>query len=76
MELPGIGEWSADLFMLSTLGRTDIFPVGDLIIRKSMQQHYSVVESKGYSEYLEIADNWRPFRSVASRILWSAYFAD
>ena len=69
---PGIGQWSADIFLMSGLGREDVFPVGDLIIRKSIQHHYSIPDDSHYDDYVAIAENWRPYRSIASYYLWKA----
>jgi len=70
---PGIGDWSADIFLMNGLGREDIFPVGDLIIRKSIQHHYKITPDSNYDEYISIAENWRPYRSVASFYLWKSF---
>jgi len=70
---PGIGQWSADIFLMSGLGREDVFPVGDLIIRKSIQHHYSIPDDSHYDEYIAIAENWRPYRTIASYYLWKAF---
>jgi len=70
---PGIGQWSADIFLMTGLGRGDVFPVGDLIIRKSIQHHYLLSSDAHHDEYLAIAENWRPYRTVASYYLWKAF---
>ena len=70
---PGIGQWSADIFLMNGLGREDIFPVGDLIIRKSIQHHYSIPSDAHYDEYFIIAEKWRPYRTIACYYLWKAF---
>ncbi len=70
---PGIGQWSADIFIMNGLGREDVFPIGDLIIRKSIQHHYSIPADSHYDEYIAIAENWRPYRTIASYYLWKAF---
>jgi DNA-3-methyladenine glycosylase II len=67
----GIGEWSAHMFMIFSLGRTNILPTGDLGIRKAMTQLYDL-ESAKPAEMVAIAhkNNWEPFQSVASWYLW------
>jgi len=70
---PGIGQWSADIFLMSGMGREDIFPVGDLIIRKSIQHHYSIADNSHYEDYIAIAANWRPYRTIASYYLWKSF---
>jgi DNA-3-methyladenine glycosylase II len=63
----GVGDWTADMFLMFGLGRADVFPVGDLGIRKAMAHHFDV-ETRG--EMVERAEPWRPYRSYASLHLW------
>lgn len=72
MGYPGIGRWSADLFLMFALYRTDVLPFGDLALRKSMQRYYRLADNAGENVYLGIAEPWRPYRSIASRYLWAA----
>ena len=67
---PGIGQWSVDMFLMFCLRRLDIFPVGDLAIRRSMQQYYQLNDGVKHDKYIEIAEAWRPYRSIASFYLW------
>ncbi len=71
-QYPGIGHWSADMFLMFGLHRPDILPLGDLALRKSMQRVYRLAENAGDDVYLDIATAWRPYRTVASRYLWAA----
>jgi DNA-3-methyladenine glycosylase II len=68
----GIGEWSAHMFMIFSLGRLDILPWGDLGVRKSMQQLYNLPALPNKAEMLEVAEqnNWHPYESVAAWYLW------
>ncbi|MEZ4988095.1 MAG: DNA-3-methyladenine glycosylase 2 family protein [Saprospiraceae bacterium] len=71
--IKGVGKWTAQMILIFTLGRKDIFPLGDLAIRQSMQELYQV-NSKGKQlekDLCRIAAAWRPYRSVASRYLWA-----
>ena len=70
-QYPGIGPWTAELFLMSALNRLDVLPIGDLILRKSMQQHYKLDSDSEEHIYREIAEAWRPYRTIASRYLWS-----
>jgi len=70
IQYPGIGPWSVDMFLIFSLQRTDIFPVGDLVIRRSMQQNYQLADNAKHEKYISIADAWRPYRSIASYYLW------
>lgn len=69
---PGIGQWSAEMVLILSFKRLDILPLGDLIIRKSMQQHYNLHKNTSYDEYREIAKSWQPYRTIASRYLWAS----
>ncbi len=72
VKYPGIGQWSAEMFLITSFNRLDILPLGDLIIRKSMQQHYKLDGDINHEKYLEIATTWRPYRTIASHYLWAS----
>ena len=66
----GIGLWSAHMFLMFHLGRPDVLPVGDLGIRKAIQQAYDLQELPTPAEMEAIAEPWRPQRTLACRYLW------
>lgn len=70
----GIGEWSAHMFMMFSLGRLDILPTGDLGIRKGMVLNYGIEELPKPAAMHEIAlkNKWAPYQSVASWYLWQS----
>ena len=70
IQYPGIGQWSVDMFLMFSLQRADIFPIGDLVIRRSMQQCYQLDDDEKHDKYISIAEAWRPYRSIASFYLW------
>ncbi len=70
IQYPGIGQWSVDMFLMFSLQRADVFPIGDLVIRRSMQQHYQLTDETKHDKYISIAEAWRPYRSIASFYLW------
>jgi len=72
IQYPGIGPWSADMFLISSLRRPDVFPVGDLVVRKTMQKYYRISEDSKYESYISIAQKWHPFETIASLYLWKA----
>jgi len=72
MDLPGIGRWTADMLLMFSLGRLDILPIGDLALRKSIRLHYGLPEQAGFDRYLELAEQWRPYRTIASWYYWAA----
>jgi DNA-3-methyladenine glycosylase II len=69
-EVRGIGPWTAQMFLLFTLGRTDILPVGDLGIQLSIRKLYSLRKKPDAQTITRIARNWHPYCSVASLYLW------
>lgn len=68
--ITGVGSWTANMQLLFSLGRADVFPVGDLGIRKG----FTAVVGDGYDrdEMTEYARRWAPYRSYASLYLWRA----
>jgi len=69
--IAGVGPWTADMFLMFALGREDVFPVGDLGIRKGMQVLFG--EDTTRAEMREVAERWQPYRSYASLYVWRAY---
>jgi DNA-3-methyladenine glycosylase II len=68
----GIGQWSADMFLMFHLERPDVLPVGDLGIRKAAQELYGLDELPGPTDLERIAEPWRPYRTLACRYLWAS----
>jgi DNA-3-methyladenine glycosylase II len=68
----GLGQWTADMFLIFHLGRPDVLPVGDLGIRRAVQQRYGLTELPGPTDLERIAEPWRPHRSLASLYLWTS----
>jgi DNA-3-methyladenine glycosylase II len=68
----GIGLWSAHMFLMFHLERPDILAVGDLGIRKSMMLAYGLAELPAPAVMEQIAEPWRPYRTLACRYLWRA----
>jgi len=66
----GIGEWTAHMTLMFSLGRPDVLPVGDYGIRKGMQRLYGLPDLPRPPEMERIAAPWRPYRTVASWYLW------
>jgi DNA-3-methyladenine glycosylase II len=70
--IKGVGKWTVEMILMFKLGRLDVFPDADLGIQQAMIRLYGL-ESKGKElkkQLYEIAANWKPYRSVASRYLW------
>jgi DNA-3-methyladenine glycosylase II len=70
VEVKGIGEWTAHMFLIFHLERPDVLPVGDLGVRSAIKTAYGLDELPGPTDMERIAEPWRPYRSVASRYLW------
>ena len=68
-DIHGVGDWTAKMYMIFVLAREDVFPVEDLGIRKALENLYGL-ESR--SEMREKAEEWKPYRSLASRYLWKS----
>nr|MDQ3984616.1 DNA-3-methyladenine glycosylase 2 family protein [Thermoproteota archaeon] len=72
IQVKGIGKWTAEMFLIFCLGRPDIFPVGDLGVRKAIQKLYTLPELPIPSTMLAIAQPWKPYRSIATWYLWKS----
>jgi DNA-3-methyladenine glycosylase II len=74
-KLKGVGDWTSDIYLLMALRRPDIMPKGDLALH--IAWHKLSGEPRPTSdEFLQIAQRWRPYRSVAARLLWHYYLAE
>ncbi len=71
-QVKGIGPWTAEMFLMFTLGREDVLSVGDLGLRKGATLIYKKKELIEADEFIKMANKWRPYRSVASWYLWRA----
>ena len=69
-QVKGIGPWTADMFLIFALNRPDVLPVGDLGVRKGMQQLCDLPVLPDPDTMYRLATPWRPFRSAASWYLW------
>jgi DNA-3-methyladenine glycosylase II len=68
----GLGQWTAEMFLLFHLERPDVLSGGDLGIRKAVQIEYGLEEMPAPQRVLEIGEAWRPYRSLASLYLWES----
>ncbi len=71
-QVKGIGVWTAQMFLIFVLHRLDVLPVDDLGIRKAAQRLYGFAELPGPAELIDVAEVWRPYRSIASWYLWQS----
>lgn len=72
MQVKGIGRWTAEMFLIFSLGRLDILPAGDLDLKKGIQRLYSMPELPEKEEIERIAEKWRPYRTVATWYIWKS----
>jgi DNA-3-methyladenine glycosylase II len=72
----GIGPWTANIYLLMALRRPDIWPDGDLALAESARRIRKMKERPSYERLNTMAQKWRPWRSVAARILWHAYLSE
>jgi DNA-3-methyladenine glycosylase II len=72
-EIHGVGEWTAHMLLMFSLGRRDILPVGDYGVQKAAQNLYKLKELPKKKQLLELAEPWRPYASLASWYLWRSH---
>ncbi len=75
MKIKGLGSWSADVYLLMALRRPDIWPASDLALAIAATDLYELPARPSAVELMDLAEAWRPFRSVAARMLWQYYLA-
>ena len=73
--IKGIGSWSADVYLLMAMRRADIWPAGDLALAVAMKELKGLPHRPGPDELERLAEQWRPHRAVAARMLWQYYLA-
>ncbi|MDY6780743.1 MAG: DNA-3-methyladenine glycosylase 2 family protein, partial [Halobacteria archaeon] len=66
----GIGEWTAEMYLIFGLGREDVLPLGDLAVRRSFEELYDADDRDSMRRE---AEAWRPYRSVGTLYLWEWY---
>jgi DNA-3-methyladenine glycosylase II len=69
----GIGPWTADIYLLFCLGHPDAFPAGDLALQEAVRIAYGLDARPKVKDFLAIAEQWRPWRGVAAKVLWAYY---
>lgn len=66
----GIGPWTAEMILMFSLGRPDVFSRGDLGLRKGIMQLYGLSSFPSERKLLAIIERWSPYRTYAARVLW------
>jgi DNA-3-methyladenine glycosylase II len=71
--IKGIGSWSANIYLLMAMRRADIWPAGDLALAVAIKELHGLDARPSPEELERIAEQWRPYRAVAARMLWQYY---
>ena len=72
VRVKGIGPWTAEMFLMFTLGREDVFSYGDLGLRKAIKKLYGFKKDPTVRQMEKIVNKWKPYRTYAARILWKS----
>jgi len=75
-QVKGIGTWTAEIYLLMALRRPDVWPTGDVALINTMQKIKRLRKHPPERTQTRITDSWRPFRSVAARMLWHHYLSN
>jgi DNA-3-methyladenine glycosylase II len=73
--IPGIGPWTADVFLLFAHGRADAYPGGDVAVQAALKEAFDLPVRPDRVEAERLAEGWRPLRGVAAQLLWAYYRA-
>jgi DNA-3-methyladenine glycosylase II len=76
LSIKGVGPWTANIYLLMALRRPDIWPDGDVALATAVGKLRKMNPRPAFSELAQIAESWRPYRSVAARMLWQYYLAE
>jgi DNA-3-methyladenine glycosylase II len=74
--LPGIGPWTAEVYLLSALRRPDTWPVGDIALQEAARRALRLEERPTQEALEAIGEAWRPHRASAARLLWHLYLSE
>ncbi len=74
-KIKGIGDWTADIYLLMALLRPDVMPKGDLALHIAWKKLKHLEHAPNSEEFQIIAERWKPFRAVAARLLWHFYLS-
>lgn len=71
--LPGVGRWTAEIYVMFALGRADVFAPGDLALQEAARVLFDLPRRPTEAALRAMADDWAPWRAVAARALWAYY---
>lgn len=69
----GIGRWTAEMFLIFSLGRLDVLPVGDYGLRAGVQKQYTLGDLPDKATLTELTEPWRPYRSIGTWFIWRSF---
>lgn len=69
----GIGRWTAEMFLIFSLGRLDVLPVADLGLRAGVRREYALADLPDSSALEELTESWRPYRSIGTWYIWRSF---
>ena len=72
-QIKGIGDWTADVYLLFALQRADIFPTGDLAMMNALREIKKLPMHTSKEEIIKLSEAWEPYRSIASMLFWHYY---
>jgi DNA-3-methyladenine glycosylase II len=67
----GVGPWTADIYLMSSLGRADIWPVGDVSLQAAVARVLKMRKRPNEKAMEKLSQSWRPWRTIAARMLWT-----
>ncbi len=73
IEIKGIGRWTAEIYAMFSLGRADVFAVGDLALQEAAKLLFELDARPSEKNFHVMAEAWAPWRAVAARLLWAYY---
>ena len=73
VSIKGVGRWTAEIYLLSAMGRSDAWPAGDLALQVAAQEIFDLPDRPSEKELREMGVSWKPLRSIAARLLWHDY---
>ena len=76
LQIKGVGPWTANIYLLMALRRSDIWPDGDIALASAVGRLRRLKVRPSFPQLSRIAEGWQPYRSVAARMLWQYYLAE
>lgn len=76
VQVRGIGRWTAEMFLMFSLGRLDVFPVDDLGVRNAMLDLYELDQPVSHDDFRAIAEKWQPYATIGSWYCWRSLETD